>query len=143
MAGTMEHLIRILEDMTNAIERLGMIWKEESLAVVAGHYAEYKVGDKIMITSSKGRRWEWRVVEGLEALVSWLDVRICSESSLLHRLAKVSFLFYAQKSLLCDPKIPSRDVFVLSTLRVWQQHCMVQENGLTLNQCSRHFVSGS
>ena len=28
MAGTMNHLTRILEDMTNAIERLGMIWKE-------------------------------------------------------------------------------------------------------------------
>ena len=29
MAGTMNHLTRILEDMTNAIERLGMRWKEK------------------------------------------------------------------------------------------------------------------
>ena len=32
MAGTMNHLTGILEDMTNAIERLGMRWKEKSLA---------------------------------------------------------------------------------------------------------------
>ena len=36
MAGTMSHLTRILEDMTNAIERLGMRWKEKSLTIVAG-----------------------------------------------------------------------------------------------------------
>ena len=30
MADTMNHLTRILEDMTNAIERLGMRWKEKS-----------------------------------------------------------------------------------------------------------------
>ena len=29
MAGTVNHLTRILEDMTNAIERLGLRWKEE------------------------------------------------------------------------------------------------------------------
>ena len=29
MAGTMNHLTRILEDMTNAIEILGMRWKEK------------------------------------------------------------------------------------------------------------------
>ena len=29
MAGTMENLTRILKDMTNAIERLGVIWKEK------------------------------------------------------------------------------------------------------------------
>ena len=75
IAGTMEHLILILEDMTNTIERLGMKWKEKSVAVVAGPCADYKTGDKIVSTSNKGRRWEWRVVEGLEALGSWLDVR--------------------------------------------------------------------
>ena len=36
MAGTMNHLTRILEDKTNAIERLGMRWKEKSLTIVAG-----------------------------------------------------------------------------------------------------------
>ena len=40
MAGTMNHLTRILEDMTNAIERLGMRWKEKSLAIVAGPFTE-------------------------------------------------------------------------------------------------------
>ena len=29
MAGTMNHLTRILEDMTNAIARLGVRWKEK------------------------------------------------------------------------------------------------------------------
>ena len=41
MAGTMNHLTRILEDMTNAIERLGMRWKEKSLNIVAGPFTEY------------------------------------------------------------------------------------------------------
>ena len=36
MAGAMNHLTRILEDMTNAIERLGMRWKEKNLTIVAG-----------------------------------------------------------------------------------------------------------
>ena len=35
MAGTRNHLTRNLEDMTNAIERLGMRWKEKSLTIVA------------------------------------------------------------------------------------------------------------
>ena len=35
MAGTMNHFTRILE-VTNAIERLGMRWKEKSLTIVAG-----------------------------------------------------------------------------------------------------------
>ena len=42
MAGTMNHLTRILEDMTNAVERLGMKWKEKSLTIVAGPFTEYK-----------------------------------------------------------------------------------------------------
>ena len=45
------------------------------------------------------------MVEGLEALGSWLDVRGCSEASLWHRLAKANSLFNAKKPLLCDPKI--------------------------------------
>ena len=46
------------------------------------------------------------MVEGLEALGSWLGVRDCSEASLWHRLAIANPLFYAKKSLLCDYKIP-------------------------------------
>ena len=42
MAVTMNHLTRILEDMTNAIERLGMRWKEKCLTIVAGPFTEYK-----------------------------------------------------------------------------------------------------
>ena len=66
--GTVDHLTRILGDMTNSIERLGMQWKEKSLTIVAGPYTEYKPGDVVEIISNNGRRWVWRVVEGMEAL---------------------------------------------------------------------------
>ena len=79
MAGTMNHLTRILEDMTNAIERLGMRWKEKSLTIVAGPFTEYEPGDVVEIISNSGKRWIWRVVEGMEALGTWLDNRGCSE----------------------------------------------------------------
>ena len=75
MAGTMNHLTRILEDMTNAIERLGMRWKEKSLTIVAGPFTEYKPGDVVEIISNSGTRWIWRVVEGMEALGTWVDNR--------------------------------------------------------------------
>ena len=68
MSGTMNHLTRILEDMTNAIERLGMRWKEKSLTIVAGPFTEYKPGDVVEIISNSGIRWIWRAVEGMEAL---------------------------------------------------------------------------
>ena len=68
MAVTMNHLTRILEDMTNAIERLGMRWKEKSLTIVAGPCTEYKPGDVVEIISNSGIRWIWRAVEGMEAL---------------------------------------------------------------------------
>ena len=77
---TMNHLTRILEDMTNAIERLGMRWKEKSLTIVAGPFTECKPGDVVEITSNSGIRWIWRVVEGMEALGAWLDNRGCSGS---------------------------------------------------------------
>ena len=75
MAGTMNHFTRILEDMTNATERFGMRWKEKSLTIVAGSFTEYKPGDVFEIISSSGIRWIWRVVEGMEALETWLDNR--------------------------------------------------------------------
>ena len=68
MTGTMNRLTRILEDMTIAIERLGMRWKEKSLNIVAGPFKEYKPGDTVEIISNGGIRWIWRVVEGMEAL---------------------------------------------------------------------------
>ena len=98
MAGTMNHLTRILEDMTNAIERLGMRWKEKSLTIVAGPFTEYKPGDVVEIISNSGIRWSWRVVEGMEAL--------CSEASMWHRISKANSMFYAKKALFCDPKLP-------------------------------------
>ena len=76
MAGTMNHFARILEDMTNAIERWGMRWKEKSLTIVAGLFTVFKPGDVVEIVSNSGRRWVWRVVEGMEALgvVGWTIV---------------------------------------------------------------------
>ena len=53
MAGSIEHLIRILTDMTNAVEELHMKWKEKSLKIVAGPYTNYKSGQKIEIVSKK------------------------------------------------------------------------------------------
>ena len=40
MAGSIEHLIRILTDMTNAVGDLNMRWKEKSLKIVAGPYTD-------------------------------------------------------------------------------------------------------
>ena len=62
MAGTMNQLTRILEDKTNAIQRMGMRWKEKSLTIVAGPFTEYKPGDTVEIISNGGVRWIWRVV---------------------------------------------------------------------------------
>ena len=88
MAGTMNHLTHILEDMTNATERLGMRWKEKSLTIVAGPFTEYKPGDVVEIISNSGVRWTWRVVEGMEALGTWLDNHGCSEACMWHRISK-------------------------------------------------------
>ena len=106
MAGTMNHLTRIQEDMTNAIERLGMRWKEKSLTIVAGPFTEYQLGDTVETISNGGIRWIWRVVEGLEALGTWLDNRGCSEASMWHRISKANSMFYAKKALFWDPKLP-------------------------------------
>ena len=91
MAGTMDHLTCIKKDMRDSIERLGMQCEEKRLAIVAGPYTEYKAGDTVEITSNKGRRWVWRVMDGLEALGSWLGVRGCSEGSLLAQNRKSQF----------------------------------------------------
>ena len=106
MAGAMNHLTRTLEDKTNAIERLGMRWKEKSLTIVAGPFTEYKPGDTVEIISNGGVRWIWRVVEGMEALGTLLDNRGCSEASMWHRISKANSMFYAKKALFCDPKLP-------------------------------------
>ena len=55
MAGSVENLIRILTDMTNAVEDLEKRWKEKSLKIVAGPYTEYKPGQTIGIVSKRGR----------------------------------------------------------------------------------------
>ena len=56
MAGTMNHLTRVQEDMTNTIERLDMRWKERSFKIVAGPFTEYQPGDVVEIVSSSGKR---------------------------------------------------------------------------------------
>ena len=82
--GSMKHLIRILEDMTNAVEDLFMRWKEKSHNIVAEPFTEYKPGDVVEIVSNSGKHWSWRVVEGMEALGTWLDSRGCSETNMWH-----------------------------------------------------------
>ena len=59
MAGTMNHLNRILKDMTNLIKRLGMRWKEKSLTIVAGPFTEYKPRDVVEIISNSDKCWIW------------------------------------------------------------------------------------
>ena len=56
MAGSIEHLIRIVTDMTNAFEDLEMKWKEKSLKVVAGPYAKYKPGQTVEVVSKSGKQ---------------------------------------------------------------------------------------
>ena len=102
----MERLSRTLKDMTDSIDRLGMQWKEKSLAMVAGPYTSYKAGEEIEITSSNGKKWKCRVVDGMEALGTCFDARGCSEAGPWHRIAKANSLFHANQRLLCDPKIP-------------------------------------
>ena len=80
--------------------------ERESLTIVAGPFTEYKPGDVVEIISNSGRRWIWRVVEGMEALGTWLDNRGCSDASLWHRISKVNSIFCAKKALFCDPKLP-------------------------------------
>ena len=120
---------RILEDMTNAIERFGMRWKEKSLAIVAGPFTEYKPGDVVEIIINSGIRWIWRVVEGMEALGRWLDNRGCSEASMWHMISKANSMFYAKKALFCDPKLPLRSMELV--------------NGPTYSQCSRLCAFGN
>ena len=67
---------------------------------------EYKPGDTVEIISNGGIRWIWRVVEGMEALGTWLGNRGCSEASMWHRISKANSMFYAKKALFCDPKLP-------------------------------------
>ena len=139
MAGTMNHLTRILEDMANANERLGIRLKEKSLTIVAGPSTEYKPGDVVEIVSNSGRRWVWR------ALGTWLDNRGCSEASMWHRISKANSMFYAKRALFCDPKLPcqSRCVLTPSIRRVCQLRSKVLVNGPSLSQCSKGCVFGS
>ena len=138
MAGTMNHLTRVLEDRTNAIERLGMRWKETSLTIVARPFTEYKPGDVVEIISNNGIRWTWRVVEGMEALGTWLDNRGCSEASMWHRISKANSMFYAKKASFCDPKLPvKRRIDAFHSTCVCQLRSMGLVNGPTHSKCSR------
>ena len=96
MAGSIEHLIRILTDMTNAVEDLDMRWKEKSLKIVAGPYTDYKPGQTIEIVSKRGRKYIRHVTEGMEALGTWLDSRGCSETK------HVTQDFEGQLLVLCE-----------------------------------------
>ena len=106
IAGSIEHLIRIVTDMTNAAEDLEMKWKEKSSKIVAGPYTQYKPGQTVEIVSKSGKRHVWHVTEGMEALGTWLDSRGCSEATMWHRISKANSTFFAKKALFCDTKIP-------------------------------------
>ena len=79
MAGSIEHLIRILTDMTNAVKGLDMKCKEKGFQkIVAGPNTNYKPGQSVEIVSKSGRKNIWHVTKGMEALGTWLDSRGCS-----------------------------------------------------------------
>ena len=59
-----------------------------------------------LIATNSGIRWIWRVVEGMEALDTWLDNRGCSEASMWHRISKANSMFHAKKALFCASKLP-------------------------------------
>ena len=78
------------------------------------------------------------MVEGTEALGTWLDNRGCSEASMWHRISKANSMFYAKKALFCDPKLPvKRRIDAFFSTCVYQLRSMELVNGLTHNQCSR------
>ena len=83
------------EDMTNAIERLDMWFKERSLTIVAG---------AVHGVQTWWYCWIWRVLEGMEALGTWLDKRGCSEASMWDRISKASSMFYVKKAFFCEGK---------------------------------------
>ena len=132
MAGTMNHLTR----MTNAIERVGMRWKEKSLTIVAGPFTEYKPGDVVEIVSSSGKRWVWRVVEGMEALGTWLDNRgsarrpACGTES-----PKPTPCSTRRRLCSAIPNCRSRGVLTPSSRRVPQRRSMFQ--GLRIRELGK------
>ena len=65
----------------------------------------------------------------MEALGTWLDNRGGSETSLWHRISKGNSMFYAKKTLFCDPKTRSTNALTPSTLRVYLLYFMALENG--------------
>ena len=105
MAGTMNHLTRILEDMTNAIERLGMRWKEKSITIVAGPFTECKPGDV-------HHQQQWHTLDlargGGHGGTGNVAGQSClfRRASMWQRISKANYMFYAKKALFCDPKLP-------------------------------------
>ena len=83
MAGTKDHLTRILRDMTNSIEQLGMQWKEKSPhCCCRARTRSTRLGMSLRSSATRvddGCGVWWR---GMEALGSWLASRGCSEAGL-------------------------------------------------------------
>ena len=109
MAGTMNHLTRILEDKTNAIERLGMRWKVLPLLLGRSRNTNLVILLRLSAMVAYVGFGVW--LEGMEALGTWLDSRGCSEASMWHRTSKANSMFYAKKALFCDPKLPVKKRF--------------------------------
>ena len=141
MAGTVGHLTRILGNRTNSIEQLGMQWKEKSLTVVAGPYTEYMTGDVVEFISNKGRRWVWRVVEGMEALGTLLDSRgLATQKPASGTEAPCS----SRTRFFCVIRnFLSRGVFTPFVRRVLLRCFMVLVNGHTHSPCFRHCAFGN
>ena len=94
MASTMNHLIRILEDMTNAIERFGHDGKRKVLPLLLDHSRSTNL--EMLLRSSAA------VVDAESGGQS----RLLGGQYLVQNLQSQLHVFYAKKALLCDPKLP-------------------------------------
>ena len=135
-AMALNHLTRILEDMTNAVERLGMRWKEKSLTIVAGPFTEYKPGDVVEIISDSGKRWIWRVWRAWRHWTRGWTIEAARRPACGTGSPKPTPCSTRRRLCSVIPNCLSKGEFTPFTRRVCQLCSMVLVNGLTHSQCS-------
>ena len=66
---------------------------------------EYKPGDVVEILSNSGRRWTWRVVEGMEALVRGWTIVAARRPSVWQQDLQSQFHVLREEGFVCDPQL--------------------------------------
>ena len=134
--GSIEHLIRILTDMTNAVEELHMKWKEKSLKIVAGP-TQITSQDRRLRLSAKtventfGTWWMgWRRSVHGSTIVEVLK-QVCGTGSRRETLSSTRRRRYS-----VIPKSRSTNALIPSTLRVYLLYFMALESGHIRKGCS-------